>query len=363
MPIASKKIKPILNQLTKAGVTNFNGPREGDIIEGELIKKTSREAYFDLNSFGTGIIYGVEFLNAKNILKNLKLGDKLSAKIANLDNGQGYLELSISEAEKQQVWQQVKELQENGEIIKIKVIGVNSGGLTLNLLSLKAFLPVSQLSNEHQPQVINGEKEKIIEELKKFIGQELSVKVINLNPRSNKLIVSERETASSNIKELLSQYQIGQEIDGLISGIADFGVFVRFIDNPAIEGMIHISELDHRLIDNPKEIVKINDTVRVKIIDLKDNRVFLSLKALKIDPWNKVNEHYQIGQIVTGKIYKLNPFGAIVDLNHELQGMIHVSKFGDIETMKKTLELGKEYQFKIESISPEEKRIILDLNQ
>ncbi len=357
----SKKVKPILDQLTKAGATNFTGPREGDILEAELIKKTSREAYFDLSGFGTGIIYGLEFINAKNILKNLKLGDRLPAKIASLDNGQGYLELSISEAEKQQVWQQVKDLQENGEIAKAKVVSINSGGLTLNLLNLKAFLPISQLSNEHQPQTVSGEREKILDELKKLIGEELNVKVINLNPRSNKLIVSERESLGSNTKEILTQYQVGQEIDGLISGIADFGVFVRFIDNPNLEGMIHISELDHRLVDNPKEIVKINDTVHVKIIDIKDNRVFLSLKALKVDPWEKAKEHYHPDQIIKGKIYKISAFGAIVNLEGDLQGMIHISKFGDLETMKTSLELGKEYQFKIESISPEEKRITLDI--
>ncbi|MBI3589322.1 MAG: 30S ribosomal protein S1 [Candidatus Liptonbacteria bacterium] len=230
----SKKVKPILNQLIKAGVTNLTGPREGDVVEAELIRKMPREVYFDIDGFGTGVIYGQELVNAKNIIKNLKLGDHLPAKIANLDNGEGYIELSFSEAEKQQVWQQIKELQESGEIVKAKVMGANSGGLNLNLLNLKAFLPISQLSNDHQPKNIEGEREKIIEELKKMIGEEVSVKIIDVNPRSSKLIVSERETASANIKELLSNYQIGQEVEGIVSGIADFGVFVKLVDNPDI---------------------------------------------------------------------------------------------------------------------------------
>lgn len=359
----SKKVKPILNQLIKAGVTNLTGPREGDVVEAELIRKMPREVYFDIDGFGTGVIYGQELVNAKNIIKNLKLGDHLPAKIANLDNGEGYIELSFSEAEKQQVWQQIKELQESGEIVKAKVMGANSGGLNLNLLNLKAFLPISQLSNDHQPKNIEGEREKIIEELKKMIGEEVSVKIIDVNPRSSKLIVSERETASANIKELLSNYQIGQEVEGIVSGIADFGVFVKLVDNPDIEGMVHISELDHRIIDNPKEIVKINDTVRVKIIDIKDSRVFLSLKALKIDPWQRVAEKYQVDQAVPGRVYKFNPFGAVVDLDGEVQGMIHISKFGGPEEMKKTLVQGSEYNFRIESINPEEKRITLDIKK
>lgn len=365
MVVSSKKVKPILNELIKAGLTNPSGPKEGDVIEVELIKKNSREAFFDIESFGTGIIYGSELANARSIIRNLKPGDRLPAKIASLDNEDGYIELSLSEAEKQQVWTQAKELQESGEIIKAKVINANNGGLTLNILNLKAFLPISQLSNEHQPNMIEVEREKILEELKKMIGKELQVKIIDLNPRNNKFIVSERETllTTQNAKELLNQYSIGQEIEGVVSGIADFGVFVKFVDNPEIEGMIHISELDHRLIDSPKEIVKLNDTVKVKIIDIKDGKVFLSLKALKSDPWENAGKKYKTGQEISGKVYKFNPFGAIIDLDGEIQGMIHISKFGGPEEMKKAIELCKDYIFIIESVSPEEKRIILDLKK
>lgn len=359
----SKKVKPILNQFLKAGVTNLTGPREGDVVEAKLIRKTTREAFFDIDDFGTGVIYGQELSNARTIIKNLKVGEKTPVKISNLEGEKGYIELSLSEAEKQQIWQQAKELQESGEIAKVKVTGVNNGGLAVNLLNLKAFLPISQLSNDHQPKTTDMDRGKILEELKKFIGEEFNVKIIDLNPRVNKLIVSERESASTNLKELVSNYQVGQEIDGLVSGIADFGVFVRFIDNPEIEGMIHISELDHRIIENPKEVVKVNDTVRVKIIDIKEGRVFLSLKALKADPWSKVAEKFKSGQEVKGVVYKFNPFGAIINLDEHLQGMIHVSKFGGAEEMKKVLTQGQGYEFIIENINTEEKRITLDIKK
>ncbi|MDO8574086.1 MAG: S1 RNA-binding domain-containing protein [bacterium] len=361
--ISSKKAKPILSQIIKAGGENLSGPREGDVVEAELIKKTSRQAFFDIGNCSTGVVYGIEMSNARSVLRTLNLGDRIPAKISGIDNENGYIELSISEADKQQVWQQVKELQESGEIIKVKVTGANNGGLTVNLQNLKAFLPISQLSNEHQPQSAEGNRDKILDELKKFINQELNVKIIDANPRSNKLIVSERENATSNVKELLEKYTVGQEIEGLVSGIADFGVFVKFMDNPDIEGMIHISELDHKIIENPKEIVKINDTVRVKIIDIKDGRVFLSLKALKADPWQRVPEKYKSGQEVTGKVYKFNPFGAVIDLDGEIQGMIHISKFGGEEEMKKALVKDTEYKFSIESVNAEEKRIILDIKK
>lgn len=231
--------------------------KEGEVMEVILLKKTSRDAFFDLGKFGTGIVYGLEFLNAKEILKNLEVGGRVPAKVVNLDGDSGYVELSLVEAGKQRLWQQIQELQESGEIIKLKITAANAGGLIGNLFDLKAFLPVSQLSNEHYPKGLEGDRQKILEELKKFIGEELSVKVINVNPRNNKLIVSERETLTANVKELLQQYEVGQVVDGLVSGIADFGIFVRFVDNPQIEGLIHISEIDHRLINNPKEVVKI----------------------------------------------------------------------------------------------------------
>ncbi|MEK9173491.1 MAG: S1 RNA-binding domain-containing protein [Patescibacteria group bacterium] len=360
----SKNAKPILNQIFKVSSVNLGGPKEGDVVEAILIKKTTRNVFFDIESFGTGVLYGTELSNAKSAIRDLEPGGKIAAKIVNLEGENGYIELSLSEADKQQLWQQAKELMESGEIVKTKITGSNSGGLTLNLLNLKAFLPVSQLSNDHQPKQTDGDKQKISEELKKLIGEELGVKVIDVNPRNNKLIVSERETSSVNVKELLTGYQIGQEIEGMVSGIADFGVFIKFVDNPSIEGMIHISELDHKLIDNPKEVVKINDSVRVKIIDIRDNRVILSLKALKADPWERASEMYKSGQEVSGKVYKFNPFGAVVSLGEgELQGMIHVSKFGSLEEMKKELEISHEYNFTIESVNPQEKRIILDLKK
>ena len=364
MATSSKKTKPILSQIFKDGIVNLSGPKEGDVVEAELIKKTTRHIYFDIAGFGTGVIYGQELANARNIIRNMEVGERLPAKITKLDGDTGFIELSLSEADKQQVWQQVKELQETGEILKVKVVGANSGGLTVNLLNLKAFLPISQLSNDHHPKLTDGDKQKINDELKKLIGEEVNVKIIDVNPRSNKLIVSEREIAGVNTKELLSAYQVGQEIDGLVSGIADFGVFVRFIDNPSLEGMIHISELDHRLVDNPKEIVKINDTVRVKIIDIRDNRVILSLKALKADPWEKAEEKYKTNQNVTGQVYKFNPFGAVISLkNCELQGMIHVSKFGSLEEMKEKLLFNQDYDFIIESVNATEKRLTLDLKK
>src|SRR3989344_7026746 len=353
----------MLTQLVKSELDVLKLPREGELVEGTLIAKGAKEAYFDLGTFGTGIVYGLEYLNAKAVIKELSVGGRTSVKIVSLDNKNGYIELSLAAAGKQKLWQQVKELKESGEIIKVKIGGSNSGGLTAVLCDLPAFLPVSQLSNENYPRVEDNNRQAIGEQLKKFVGQELSVKVIDCNQRVNKLIISEREITDQNVKEMLEKYSVGQVIDGIISGVADFGAFIRFADNPEIEGLIHISELDHKLIDNPKEIVKIDDAVKAKIIDIKDGRVSLSLKALKADPWATVEERYQGGNEAKGSVRRFNPFGAFVDLDKEIQGLIHVSEFGSIDEMKKELEVGKSYTFIINSLKPQEKRLLLKMKK
>lgn len=340
-------------------------PKEGLLIEAELIKKGARHVYFDLGKFGTGVVYGVELLNAKTVIRKLEPGARIPVKIVAIDGEDGYVELSLTEAGKHKLWTRAKELQEAGDVVAAKAVGANSGGLMMAIegLDLKAFLPVSQLSNEHYPKDAEGDRGKIMEQLKKFVGQDLPVKIIDTNSRTNKLIVSERETFGENMKELLQKYEVGQVVQGVVSGIADFGVFVKFADNPDIEGMIHISELAHRIIGNPKEIVSLNDSVQVKIVDIKNGKVFLSLKALQSDPWEQAAAHCAEGQDVSGEVYKLNPFGVLVNLDDGLQGLIHISEFGDAETMKKELEPGTRHMFVISSVKPEEHRIVLKLKK
>ncbi|MBI4085587.1 MAG: 30S ribosomal protein S1 [Candidatus Liptonbacteria bacterium] len=357
-----KNSKTALLQVIKDELSNVR-LRDGEIVEVELIKKTPRGVFFDLGKFGTGIVYGAELSNAREILKKINPGDRISARIENIDGEGGYIELSLAEASKQKVWQQVQELQESGEIVKVKVTGSNPSGLIVDLLGLKAFLPMSQLSPDHYPKTAEGDQQKGMDEIKNLIGQEFGVKVIAVNPRTNKLIVSEREMMTANVKELLSAYQVGQTVDGIVSGIADFGIFVRFVDNPQIEGLVHISELDHRIIDSPKELVALDQPAKVKIIDIKEGRVFLSMKALKDDPWQGVSELYKAGQEVSGMVYKFNPFGAVIDLDGGIQGLIHISEFGGTDEMKKVLVPKESKQFVIDSIKPEEKRIILKIKK
>lgn len=359
----TKQPNSYLSQALKSNPGLFYFLKQGDLIEGKLLAKSSRALTIDLGKYGTGIVYRAEMQNAKEMVKSLAIGDALTAKVLVIDNEDNLIELSLTEADKQKSWSIVSELKEKDEVLEVKITGYNKGGLTALLSDLQAFLPVSQLLPEHYPKVSDDNKAKIAEELQKLVGQTLKVKIIDANSRNNKLIVSEKEAAAISSKELVKNYTVGQIIEGIVSGVADFGVFVKFTDNPAVEGLVHISELAHKLVENPKEIVKVDDVVKVKIIDIKDGRIALSLKSLQADPWENAASKYKEGAETQGKVYSFHPFGATINLDNEIQGQIHVSAFGSVEEMKKQLVLGKEYSFVIESVKIPEKRITLKLKK
>ncbi len=336
-------------------------PKPGELVEGEIIEKGSKMIFVDLKKYGIGAVYGGEIKNAKETVRPLKIGDRVHAKVVDLDNEDGFVELSIADADKQKAWAKIIELAELEEPIKVKTTGFNKGGLTVEIQGLKAFLPVSQLSAKNYPEVPYADKTKIASALEKLVGEELSVKIIDANPRKEKFIISERAANEINIKELAKGYEVDQIIEGIISGVADFGAFIKFADNPQVEGLIHVSELSHRKIENPKELIGVDKTVKAKIIEIKDGKIFLSIKALLPDPWKDIGTKYKENKMTEGKVYSFNPFGAIIDLENDIQGQIHITEFGSTEEMKKQLEIGKKYNFQIKSIQPENKKIDLKI--
>lgn len=335
--------------------------KKGDLVTAVYIGNTQHAHFFDLGRAGTGILYGLELLNAHDTIKAINIGDSILAKVIDPENDEGYIELSVNETTKHKAWQEIQELQDRGEPLAVAITNANTGGLIAVINEVKAFLPVSQLSPNHYPRVSDNDRAKILEELKKFIGQTLTVKIIDFNPRTAKLIISERGVLDENTKEQLAKYAVGNIVDIIVSGIADFGVFVKFAENPNIEGLIHISELDHRLIENPHEVVAINDLFKAQITEIKDNRVSLSLKALTPNPWDAVTERYAEQQIITGTIHRFNQLGAVVKLDADFQGLIRATEFGGIEEMREKLALNSSHEFMIEAIKSAEKRIMLKL--
>ena len=343
--------------------------KTGEIIEGTVIGKSRSAVYIDLGVLGTGIIFGKEYQVAKEILRRIKNGEKIFAKVTGSENEDGYIELSANEAGQEFAWNELQEKKDKGEIIKAKILGANKGGLLTKVKGIPAFLPVSQLSSKNYPKVEGGDSSKILRELQKFIGEEMDVKVLDFSKKDEKLIVSEKIKELEKTKELLKNYSVGDVVEGEVTGIADFGAFVSF--GEGVEGLIHISEMAWQIIKDPSEVVKESEKITAKIIEITGDRAFLSLKALKDDPWEKIKGKYKKGDLVKGKVSKINPFGAFVqiisddkdskDEEDKVQGLCHVSEFEKAEEMNEKLVIDQEYNFEILLIEPKEHRMILRL--
>jgi len=271
----------------------------------------------------------------------------------------------MKRATREMTFEELKKKKENGELVTVRILGANKGGLITEVSDLSAFLPVSQLSNENYPKVEGGERSKILQELQKFVGKDMEVKILDLFEKKDQVILSEKAKDLEKTKEKLKEFKIGEKIKGEVTGVTDFGAFVRFPlsakkDVEQLEGLVHISELDWKIIDNPQDVVKIGDKIKAQIIEISDNRVWLSIKALKKDPWKGINDKYKKGDIVEGEVTKLNPFGAFVKLDKEIQGLCHISEFEN-QKMEEILELEKTYKFKILSIKEKEHRMSLKL--
>jgi len=352
-------------------------PKLGEIAQGKIIGKGKASVFLDLGVWGTGIIYGKEFYEAKSKLKDLKIGDSIFTKIIDLENEAGYIELSLTRAGKELAWEELKEKKEKNESLTVKILGANKGGLLTEVSGIPAFLPVSQLSPTNYPKVEGGDTQKILQALQKFIGKEMKVKIFDFDQKEEKLILSEKAKETEKLKEILKNYKVGNIVEAEITGIADFGAFVKFLPSETlpcqqaglakedsvgpIEGLIHISELDWQLIEDPSEIVKVGQKVKAKIIDISNGKASLSLKALKKDPWEDIEKKYKKDDVANGKVIKFNPFGAFVQISPRIQGLCHVSEFGSQKKMEEVLKIGEKYDFQILSIEPAEHRMSLRL--
>lgn len=348
---------PMEQLLRNVGTGGFI--KEGDIVEGVVLLKKGGSLFVDLDSAGIGIVYGKEYMLAHDAIKNAKPGDDIHGKVIAVDNEEGYVELSLQEAGREKLWLDAKKMMKEGRAVRVTVKKANTGGLILMYNGLEGFLPASQLSFQHYPRVEGGQKEKILQELQKFIGTEINVKILDVNPSENKLIFTEKGVETEEIKQALAAYNVGDVVSGVVAGMVDFGAFVRFNDI-GLEGLVHLSEFDWTPVTNPRDVLKKGDQVNVKIIDIQADKVSLSLKQLKEDPWKQATAAFQKGSIVEGKVVKMNPYGAFIELGSHVHGLVHVSSFGSGEKMCEQLVPGQTYPFTIAQISQEGHRIALE---
>jgi small subunit ribosomal protein S1 len=348
-----KKDGPMVELLNKSQTP----PSVDDLIEGTVIGIDKAAVYVDLPPFGTGIIYGREFIQARDIIRKINIGDSVAGKVVAIDNAEGYIEISLKEARQAIIWSEAEDAIRDKKIFELPVTEANKGGLIIAWQGIQGFLPASQLKPEHYPRVGDGDKDKILEELRKLVGQKISVSIIGAIPKEGKLIFSEKNPENKDKGEIIDHYTLGDEVTGEVTGIVDFGIFVKLEEG--LEGLVHISEIDWALVENPRALYKVGEKVKVKIIDIKDGKVSLSIKALKENPWIEASKKYKKDSLVKGVIIKFNKHGALASIEEGVAGLVHISEFGSEEKLREKLELGKTYDFKITLFDAKEQKMAL----
>ncbi|MCU0660431.1 MAG: S1 RNA-binding domain-containing protein [Candidatus Pacebacteria bacterium] len=333
-------------------------PIEKDaLVEGPVIEVKKSSIYIDLAPYGTGIIFGREFTNAKDLIRKVKIGDAIKAKIVETENEDGYIELSLKEAKQALIWSDAETAIKEKLVLDLPVKEANKGGLIIEWQGIQGFLPASQLKPEHYPKVEDSDKDKILRELKKLVGKRLSLTIINASPKEDKLIFSEKESNPEERKEIVGKYAVSDEIDCTVAGIVDFGVFLKVEEG--LEGLVHISELDWGLVEDPRSMFKVGENIRAKIIEIKDGKISLSIKALKENPWKEFETKLKKGDIIKGVVIKFNKHGALVSIKEGVAGLVHNSNFGSEAKLREKLELGKTYSFQVTMFEPKEQRMTL----
>ena len=320
-------------------------PRMDDVVEGPVVAIGRARVYIDLPPYGTGIIYGREYLSARETLKNVNVGDLVTAKVVGLEREEGYIELSLREARAALAWNEAEQAVQKKTVFELAITDANKGGLIIHWNGLQGFLPASQLSAAHYPRVQDGDKDKIFAELKRMVGSKLEVMIITASPKEQKLIFSEKGAGQSERSSLVEKYHVGDTLEGVVTGATEFGVFVKLEEG--LEGLVHISEMDWALVENPKARYRVGDKVKVKVIEIKDDKVSLSIKALTEDPWKAAAAKYKKDQRVEAVVIKYNKHGALASIEEGVAGLVHVTEFGNEDDLRAKLELGKVYPFKI----------------
>lgn len=342
----------------------------GDVVKGKISDISGNVVYVDLGRVGIGMVIGREAKSGLSTDSKLEIGSEIEAVVTDLYNEDGYIELSIREASYERAWDDLREKKEKEETVKTKILEANKGGLIIEINGITGFLPVSQLASNNYPRVEDGDRNKILELLKQLTNKELGVRILDVDQEEEKLIVSEKAAHSDQERKAITKLKVGDVVEGEVSGVVDFGAFVKFPiskdvdETQSLEGLVHISEIAWQLIDNPKELMKVGDKVKAKIIGIDDTRISLSVKALLNDPWNSIEEKYKVGKVYKGKIDKINPFGAFVYLDKDIHGLAHVSEFQEAFPKKKleeTVEPNKEYAWRVLSIEPKSHRMGLVL--
>jgi small subunit ribosomal protein S1 len=328
----------------------------GDVIEGVIISVRKNEIWVDLGAQGVGVVLRREIGHGQT----LEPGQQITVSVIDPEMDEGHALLSMKRAVKDRGWDEVQRLFDSQEIVEAIPYDANRGGLLMELEGIRGFLPVSQLAAGHYPRVSGADKDEILQKLNALTDKPLRVRILDVSRKDNKLIFSEKEAVKDDMQVRFAELKVGDDVEGVVTGVIDFGAFVN-VDG--IEGLIHISEISWERVDNPRNYVKVGETVKAKIIAIDKDRLSLSLKQMSEDPWLSEVKAFKKGDMVEGKVTRITPFGAFVQLSSAVEALVHVSEMSDDEAVdpEKLFQLNEKKQFKVLDIDTENRKIALSL--
>lgn len=328
----------------------------GDVIEGVVSSVRKHEVWIDLGAKGVGVVMRRELAHGQP----LEVGATITVSVIDPELEEGHALLSMKRAAKDRGWDELKRIFDNQEIVEVSPYDANRGGLLVELEGIRGFLPVSQLAAGHYPRVSGADKDEILQKLNALVSQPIRVRVLDVSRKDNKLIFSEKEAVKDDMHARFAELKVGDVVEGVVTGVIDFGAFVN-VDG--IEGLIHISEISWERVEDPRNYVKVGDRVNAKIIAIDKDRLSLSLKQMTEDPWLKEVKSFSKGDIVEGKITRITPFGAFVQLSPSVEALVHVSEMSDDETVdpQQIFKLNEKKQFKVLDIDNDARKIALSL--
>lgn len=349
----------LMDELMKQSPALFVG-RPGELIEGTIVFKGKNKVLLDINGVATGIISGRELRDSFNTFKDLREGDNCAALILEDENDEGLVVLSLRMASQKKAWDRFHKLIESEQIMKFTAQEANKGGLIANIDGIRAFLPVSQLSPANYPRVNNADTIEIIARLQKFIGHTFSVKIVTMDEEAGKIVVSERDAMAEERSKALESLKIGEEREGIVSGLVKFGLFVTF---DGLEGLVHISEIAWGHVKNPAEHAEVGDRMKVKVIGIDGDKLSLSIKQLTIDPWEKIAERYTVGKRVSGSVVRFADYGAFLRLEKDINGLVHLTELSHqkVADPSEVLTIGQKVEAQVINIDIDERRIGLSI--
>lgn len=332
--------------------------KAGDVIEGVVTSVHKHEVWVDLGANGVGVVMRREIGHGQQLEK----GQTVVTSVVDPELDEGFALLSMRRAAKDRGWDELQRVFDGQEIIEITPYDANRGGLLIELEGIRGFLPVSQLAAGHYPRVSGADKDEILQKLNQLVNQVLRVRILDLSRKDNKLIFSEKEAVKDDMQARFEKLKVGDVVEGVVTGVIDFGAFVN-VDG--IEGLIHISEISWERVEDPRDYIKTGQTVEAKIIAIDKDRLSLSLKQMSEDPWLHEVKVFKKGEIVEGKVTRITPFGAFVQLSPAVEALVHVSEMSDDEGVdpEKIFQLNEKKKFKVLDIDTDGRKIALSLKE